>query len=115
MRSPRYSMMRAPFLIGRVAYTPRPWIPESRVSTGGGNSSVSSRDARRRPRSCWRLRFVAMQRLDGDRRLDARMRLIVQELEILELVLEDRRRLALDREPRPRHRRAPRVRLCPAP
>jgi hypothetical protein len=30
-------MMRVPFLIVRVAYTPRPWMPESRVSTGGGS------------------------------------------------------------------------------
>src|SRR5688572_590299 len=99
MRSPRYSMMRVPLAIGRVAYTPRPWIPESRVSTGGGwNCSASRRaffraDERGLPRSCLRLRFVAMDRLDGDGRLDAGVRLIVQELEILELVLEDRRRL----------------------
>src|SRR6185312_10063106 len=60
------------------------------------------RDGRGWPRSCLRLRFLAMESLNGDRRLDAGMRLIVQELEVLELVLEDRRRLALDRQPRRR-------------
>src|SRR5690349_7967272 len=119
MRSPRYSMMRAPFLIGRIAYTPRPWMPESRVSTAGRDPAASTslrrrcgrrgalfEDERDAPRSCLRLGFLAMEGSNGDRRLDARMRLVIQELEVFELVLEDRRRLAFDREPRRRQRRA---------
>src|ERR1700754_4512965 len=108
MRSPRYSTMRVPLRIVRVAYTPRPWMPESRVSTGGGSKGSASfcADERALPRTFLRLRFVDMQRLDGDRRLDAGVRLIVQELEVLELILEDRRRLAFDRQARQRQRSA---------
>src|SRR5690606_20937259 len=82
--SPMYSMILAPLRIGASAYTPRPWIGESRVSTSGdaameglrrvrcvarlrstllrtGSRAAAREDERVLPRDLWRLFLTAMR------------------------------------------------------
>jgi hypothetical protein len=94
-------MTRVPFLIGAIAYTPRPWMRELRASTSGDVANetfffaalrrlgAEREDERGLPRDFLRLFFVAMKTLDGYRRLDARMRLVIEDLKIVVLVFED--------------------------
>src|SRR5579871_6212838 len=93
MRSPRYSTSRVPAGMRRVAKTPAPWMAESRTRYGG------------RPRN----RLIGCsgaRRSDRHRRADRRVRLVVEDLDVLEAVVEQRRRQACKREPRQRPRRA---------
>src|SRR3989337_1632213 len=44
MRSPRYSMMRSPLLMGRRAKAPRPWMDEGRSSKAWAAGGVDLRE-----------------------------------------------------------------------
>src|SRR5688572_21910560 len=102
MRSPRYSMMRAPLAMGAAANTPRPCTGELRTSMSaelviGGPPLVGWdwSNAGFFALGFFALAFVFLvfficPFLYGDGRLDCGMVLVIHQLKVFELVIEYR-------------------------